>query len=255
MQPHKPSVEVCVDEVAGLATCLAAGVDRVELCAALELGGLSPGAGLLQAAAQAARGRSAVMVMVRPRAGDFCWSAAELGMICAEIAQVRALGLEGVVIGAATAQGTLDEAALARMVAAAAGMAVTLHRVVDLLPDPVQAVDVAARLGIGRILTSGGAARAEEGLATLARMARRAAAFGEGRVRIMAGSGVTPALVAPLAAAGVRDVHASCSREAAPGDPRLRAMGFAVRAPRQTDPAQVQAMLAAVRAAGEGASG
>jgi copper homeostasis protein len=255
MPRAEPSVEICVDDIAGLQTCLAAGVDRIELCAALELGGLSPGAGLLQAAAQAAPDRPAVMVMVRPRAGGFCWSAAELEMICAEIAQVRALGLEGVVIGAQTPQGALDEAALARMVAAAAGMAVTLHRVVDLLPDPVQAVDVAARLGIGRILTSGGAMRAAEGLATLARMAGRAAACGEGRVRIMAGSGVTPALVAPLAAAGVRDVHASCSRETAPGDPRLCGMGFALRAPRTTDPVQVQAMLAAVRAAGSGASG
>lgn len=248
MKPGTASLEVCVDGMAGLAACLEAGVDRVELCSALELGGLSPGAGLLQAAAQAARGGTSVMVMIRPRAGDFCWSAAELDLICTEIAQVRGLGLEGVVIGAATPDGGLDEAALARMVTAAGGLSVTLHRVVDLLPDPVQAVAVAARLGIARILTSGGASRADEGRATLARMVAEAAVLAAGRVRIMAGSGVTPALVTPLAAAGLRDFHASCSRAAPPGDPRLQALGFALRPPRETDPAQVQAMLAAVRA-------
>lgn len=252
MRPGAAALEVCVDGIAGLAVCLEAGVDRVELCSALELGGLSPGAGLLQAAAQAARGGTSVVVMIRPRAGGFCWSAAEIAVICAEIARVRQLGLEGVVIGAAAPDGGLDEAALARMVAAAGGLSVTLHRVVDLLPDPVQAVEVAVRLGIARILTSGGAVRADEGAETLARMVAQAA----GRVRIMAGSGVTPARIAPLAAAGVRDFHASCSRAAPPGDPRLQALGFALRPPRETDPAQVQAMLAAVRAlAGPVASG
>lgn len=237
------SLEICVDTVAGLKACLAAGVDRVELCAALELGGLSPGAGLLAAAAGAARGATAVQVMVRPRAGNFIWSPDELDLICAEIAQLRALGLEGVVTGAATPAGALDEAALARICAAAAGMPVTLHRVVDLLPDPVAAVAVAARLGIGRILTSGGAARAPEGAPVLARMVAAA----RGRVEIMAGSGVTAGAVAALAAVGVRAFHASCAAEA-PAEPRLQAMGFAIRPPRVTDPAQIAALQAAVRA-------
>ncbi len=235
------TLEICVDTVAGLTTCLAAGIDRIELCAALDLGGLSPGIGLLQAAAQ---GTGRVHVMIRPRAGDFLWSPSELDLICAEIATVRAMGLAGVVIGAATATGELDVAALARMMQAAQGLSVTLHRVVDLLPDPVQAVAVAADLGMDRILTSGGAARAVDGAATLARMVQAAA----GRVEVMAGSGITAALIPALAReTGARSFHASASREGTI-DPRLLQMGFAARGPRETDPALVQAMLAAVRA-------
>ena len=238
-----PSLEICVDTLAGLTTALAAGVDRVELCSALDLGGLSPGLGLLRAAAAADRGRRALHVMIRPRAGGFVWSPAELALICDEIAGIRALGLEGVVIGAATPDGALDEPALAQMMRAAQGLSVTLHRVVDLLPDPVTAVAVAARLGIARILTSGGAVRAAEGAATLARMVAAAG----GRVEIMAGSGLTAALIPDLARqTGVRAFHASCSREG-PADPTLMRMGFAAREGRETDPALVQAMLAVVR--------
>lgn len=237
------TLEICVDTVAGLTTCLAAGVDRIELCSALDLGGLSPGLGLLRAA-QAAAGPSAVHVMIRPRAGDFQWSEAELDLICDEISAVSALGLAGVVIGAATSTGALDRAGLTRMVQAARGLSVTLHRVVDVLPDPVQAVALAVDLGIPRILTSGGAARAAEGVATLARMVQAAA----GRVEIMVGSGVTPALIPQLARdTGARSFHASGGREGQI-DPRLLQMGFAIRPPRRTDPALVQAMLAAVRA-------
>lgn len=237
------TLEICVDTVAGLTTCLAAGVDRVELCSALDLGGLSPGTGMLQAA-QANGGASAVHVMIRPRAGDFLWSDAELNLICAEIATVRAMGLAGVVIGAAAATGALDRAALAQMVRAAQGLSVTLHRVVDLLPDPVQAVGLASDLGIRRILTSGGAARAVDGTTTLARMVQAAA----DRVEVMVGSGVTAALIPQLARdTGARSFHASGGREGQI-DPRLLQMGFAIRPPRETDPAQVQAMLAAVRA-------
>lgn len=237
------SLEICVDGIAGLTTCLFAGVDRVELCAALELGGLSPGIGLLHAAARADRGRTAVHVMIRPRAGDFCWSAAELDLICDEIRTVRDLRLEGVVIGAAQSDGGLDQTALARMCDAARGLSITLHRVVDLLADPVQAVDIAVELGANHILTSGGAATASEGAATLARMVQAA----RGRVQIMAGSGVSAATIPALAQAGITDFHASCSR-AGQIDPQLLQMGFAIRPPRETDAAQVQAMLAAVRA-------
>lgn len=238
------TLEICVDGIAGLTTCLAAGVDRVELCSALDLGGLSPGLGLLQAAAQARRRQTALHVMVRPRAGDFIWSPAELSLICDEIAGLRGMGLDGVVIGANTADGALDQAALARMVQAAQGLHITLHRVVDLLPDPVQAVGVAARLGISRILSSGGAPCAIDGAATLARMVQAAA----GRVEVMAGAGVTAALIPALARqTGATAFHASASR-AGPLDPRLAQMGFASHPPRETDPARVQALLGAVRA-------
>jgi len=205
------TLEVCIDDLAGLAACQAAGADRVELCAALALGGLTPSVGLMRAAAAQ---NLPVYALIRPRSGDFRYSASEIEIMAADIAAARDCGLSGVVLGAATADRRLDVTVLERLSAAAAGMGRTLHRVVDTLADPLAAVDVAVDLGFERILSAGGAATAAAGAATLAAMQRRAA----GRIEIMAGAGITarqaPAL---LAATGIRSLHASCRhRQAAP---------------------------------------
>lgn len=234
-------LEVCVDTVAGLQAAAAGGADRIELCSALSLGGLTPGPGLLQAAQEVAL---PVMVMIRARPGDFILSEAEIDMACAEIAEVRARGLAGVVIGANRPGGDLDKAALARMVAAAQGLDITLHRSVDLAPDAGVAVRLARDLGIGRILSSGGAARAVDGMDRLGRMVRA----GGAAMSIMPGAGITPdnasALVNGL---GIREIHASCSRPV-PQDPAAVALGFAPRQLRVTSVEDVRALSSALSA-------
>ena len=105
-------IEVCVDSVQGLRAAIEGGADRVELCSALNVGGLSPNSELIAVA------RSTdvpVMVMVRPRAEGFCWDEAEIQQCFAEIAAVREAGLAGVVIGAAHVSGALDLATLERL--------------------------------------------------------------------------------------------------------------------------------------------
>lgn len=224
-------LEVCVDSPAGLEAAVQGGADRIELCSALEVGGLTPSAGLMAAAAGCGR---PVMVLIRPRSGDFGFSADDLAVMLDDIAQVRAAGLAGVVIGAMRGD-ALDAAAMAAMAGAASGLEVTLHRAVDLCADPLAAVDMALALGIGRILSSGGAASAVAGLPRLRAMTSRAG----GRLSVMPGGGVSVDGLGALRGLGMRDIHASCS-EPGPAAP----LGFG--APRVTSAARVRALKAAL---------
>lgn len=231
----EPLLEICVDDVAGLDAAIAGGADRIELCSALGAGGLTPSRGFMAVAAQAS---IPVHALIRPRAGDFVYSEAEIEAMETDIAAAREAGLAGVVIGATTTQSTLDADVIRRLVGAAAGLDLTLHRAIDVVGDMDAALDLAIALGFSRILTSGGARHAEEGLKTLARLARRSA----GRITIMPGGGVRPENVARLLAIpGIREVHASCSHLAR-SESRLAELGFSPETTRRTDAETVRAL-------------
>jgi copper homeostasis protein len=226
-------LEVCVDTPAGLQAAIAGGADRIELCSALDLGGLTPAPGLITLAAQQP---VSVRAMVRPHAKSFRYDADDRNAMLADIDAIRKAGLTGVVLGATTKEGGLDVPLLRLLVRAAAGLEITLHRCVDLLADPVEAVDLALSLGVGTILTSGGALTAEGGMSTIGKMQRAAA----GRVEILAGSGINSENVADiLTRTGVRSVHAS-GRAALPlPDPREVALGFSAARARDTNQREV----------------
>lgn len=231
-------LEVCIDDVLSLNACAEGGAHRIELCSALDLGGLTPSPGLMAAATKSALPARA---MIRPRAGDFCFSEAEVGVMLADIAAVRSAGLAGVVLGATNADHQLDRSVLAQLVAAADGLDKTLHRAVDLLSDPVAAVDAAIELGFDCILTSGGALTAEAGAAVIAAMVERAA----GRIDIMAGSGVRPENAASIRRATRANwLHSSCSRATA-NESEIRRFGFGPAERRLADPDRIQALKAA----------
>ncbi|MGA0540430.1 copper homeostasis protein CutC [Neotabrizicola sp. VNH66] len=227
-------LEVCVDDAAGIAAAAEGGADRIELCAALALGGLTPSAGLM---ALAARGPLPALAMIRPRAGDFVWSPDEVEAMEAEIAATRNFGLAGVVIGASRPDGRLDGDVLARLMRAAEGMEVTLHRAVDLTPDPAEAMDLCARLGLRRVLSSGGAATALDGASRLRQMQGHGAT-------VMPGGGITADNIAALAAEiPLTEVHASCSSPLPPPALRqVREFGFQPPGARGTDAAKVRAL-------------
>jgi copper homeostasis protein len=238
------TVEVCVEDAAALAAATAGGANRIELCSALALGGLTPSLGFMRLAAKSP---VPAYAMMRPRAGSFHYRRDEIDLIRRDIEAAAEAGLPGVVIGASTASGALEAEICAALVAHArgAGLAATLHRVIDLTPDPVEAVEVAVAIGVERILTSGGARTAPEGAEVIAAMVRRAA----GRVSIMAGSGVNAGNAAALVRrTGVREVHSSCSRPLAQTDPRLLELGFAEASARGTVAGDVAALVAAVGA-------
>ena len=240
-------LEVCVDTAGGLEVAVRGGADRIEICAALALGGLTPSVGWMGAAARAAL---PVHALIRPRAGGFVDDGQEVAVMIADIRAARRAGLAGVVIGAALPGGRLDGGALRAMIAAAGPMAVSLNRVFDLVPDMAEAVDLAVSLGIGRILTSGGAVRAVEGLERLAAIHAHAA----GRIGILPGSGITAENVGDLLARlPVGEVHASCSAPVLGGgsfDGGAERLGFAGPGLRATSAASVRALKAAMALAG-----
>jgi copper homeostasis protein len=239
-------LEVCVDTPAGLAAALKGGADRIELCSALALQGLTPAPGLMAVAAEAA---IPIYPMIRPRNGDFVYDAGDLDAIFRDIDATRDAGLAGVVIGANAASGELDVEALAMLVAHAEGLGVTLHRAFDLTPDPFAALETAIDLGFERILTSGCAQSAMAGAETIARLVTQA----DGRIAILAGGGVNPSNVAELVArTGVREVHGSCSGPMTYGlgqghEDRAYKLGFVQDGLRDTDEATVAKVVEALQ--------
>lgn len=231
-------LEVCVDTAEGLAQAVAGGADRIELCAALALGGLTPSAGLVGLAAGCG---VPVVAMIRPRAGDFVWSQAEVGMMEAEIVAMQAAGLAGVVLGASLPDGRLDLPVLRRLVDVAPGMELVLHRCIDLVPDMGAALEQAVDLGFHRILTAGGETTAEAGAARIGALVSLAA----GRITVMPGSGVNPRNAALLKGLGITQIHASCSAST-PVTGRVVEMGFASAVQRQTHSDAVRALAKAL---------
>jgi len=238
------TLEVCVDNVDGLAAAISGGADRIELCSALEIGGLTPSAGLLHAAASSP---VLVVAMIRPRGGDFCFNEAEIQLMLHEIDAVAAAGLQGVVLGASQQDYQLDAHTLERLISHAKdqGLRCTLHRAIDLCPDLAQATRIAIDLGFERILTSGGAKKAPEGLDGLQRCFDAAA----GRIAIMPGAGIDAANVNLLRKnLPLTDVHASCSVPLPTPSPQVASFGFDAGGRRQTSTEKVAALKAALLA-------
>lgn len=228
------TLEICVDTPQGLADAVAGGADRIELCAALDVGGLTPAPGLISLAARAP---VPVYMMIRPRAGNFCFSTAEEEAMLADIAAAQQAGLAGIVIGASHPDGRLDTALLARLISHADGLGITLHRAFDLVPEPLTALEQAMALGVERILTSGQAPTAEQGLPLLQQLQAKAAA----RITIMPGSGVTASNAARiLAQTGATELHASGRIPQTESDSRAVELGFAPAKPRITSSSAIR---------------
>lgn len=240
MPPNKrATLEVCIDDVSGLNACQGR-VDRIELCSALAVGGLTPSPGLIDAARTSS---APVHAMIRPRIGDFNFTEGDIKTALADIKAVKDAGLAGVVLGV-TQGDALNLTALRAMKDASGDMECTLHRAIDLLSDPIAAMEQVIELGFARILTSGGAPKAIDGLQQLAKL--QAAA--KHRIEIMVGSGVTKNNVAKIAlATGIRSFHASCGQSTA-ASPKTVAFGFAPQHMRSTRDMEIEAMNTALSA-------
>ncbi len=201
--------EVCVDSIEGVIAAREGGAQRVELCAGLVEGGVTPSLGMVRLTC--AQGIP-VHVLVRPRGGDFVYSDFEMEVMRQDIAAARSAGAHGVVLGALLPDGSLDAARIRELAGLARPLRVTFHRAFDLCRDPEQALDTLIDLGIERLLTSGQSATALQGAACIASLVRRAA----GRIAVMAGGGISAAnLLQLLDTTGVGEVHFSARRQAA----------------------------------------
>lgn len=244
-----PILEIAANSLASALAAQQGGASRIELCAALELGGLTPSPG--QIALVRERLSIPVHVLIRPRAGDFAYSDEEHATMLADIAHCAAAGCDGVVVGALTADGDVDVARCRELVSAASRLDLTFHRAIDVCRDPAAALEAAIGLGFRRVLSSGGAASAMAGGANLRRLIEQAA----GRIEIMPGAGIDAGNIAALmAATGAREFHASAKRvlpsrmRFAPPD----ALGMAGGETR-SDAAEVRRLAEAMRDAAKGA--
>ncbi len=195
-------IEACVDSVPSAMAAEAGGAGRVELCDNMIEGGTSPSAGTIAEAK--ARLRIPVFVMIRPRGGDFLYSDVEHDVMRRDIAHARDLGADGVVLGLLDRGGAVDVERTRPLVDAARPLPVTFHRAFDVARDADEALDALVALGVERVLTSGLAPTAMEGIALIARLVQRAA----GRLGILPGCGIDETNVQGLVdQTGVREVH------------------------------------------------
>ncbi|WP_434617551.1 copper homeostasis protein CutC [Arthrobacter sp. A5] len=199
-------LEIAVQDAAGARAAAAGGASRVELCTALRMGGLTPSDGIVEAVLAATGGAAGfVQALVRSRGGGYVYDADEVDTMCREIRHLKAAGAHGVVVGALTAERTIDLPALEQWVEAADGLPVTFHRALDACADPVGQLARLPGSGVSRVLTSGGAVRSIDGLAVLDAMVRQRPAG----VEIMAGGGVRIQDIGALVRVGVDAVHLS----------------------------------------------
>ena len=239
-------LEVAANSVASALAAQAGGAGRVELCTALELGGLTPSHAIIAMLRE--RLRIPLYVLIRPRAGDFLYDDLECEAMRRDIETCAALGCDGVVLGVLDVDGDVDMARCRALIAAAESMGVTFHRAFDLVRDPQRALEDVIALGCERVLTSGGQASALEGAALIRELLVQA----RGRIAIMPGAGVTADNLATLAAAtGAHEFHASAKRQLASGmrhrPPLLADMqGGELR----SDEEQVRALVRALQSIG-----
>jgi copper homeostasis protein len=201
----KFSLEICCYTVESASTAAKAGAHRVELCAGRLEGGTTPSAGYLHEAAFI--DGIPILPILRPRGGDFCYSDAEFRQMLYDLELMRELGFPGVVTGILLPNGNADLHRLSMLKQVAGDLEFCIHRAIDMSKNPLEALDQLIDLGVKRVLSSGARNTALEGLELLEQMANKA----NGRIEIMAGSGINAGQIEALWKIGIRHFHASAS--------------------------------------------
>lgn len=212
-------IEAAVESVDDAIAAVDGGADRLELCANLADGGTTPGEELI--AEVVARVSVPVFVMIRPRGGSFVYSSSELDGMRRDIDRARELDADGFVFGVLNTSNRIDTIRTQSLVDAAADRPVTFHRAFDRVDDQFDALETLIDLGIPRVLTSGGAPTAHEGMTALRDLVEAA----DDRLLILAGGGIRFQNVEEIVEeTGVIEVHARCEGDAE----RIRAIRVAL---------------------------
>jgi len=197
------AIEVCVDSAASAVAAQRGGATRIELCSDLAAGGITPSAGLIELVRS--KVSIAIHVMIRPRGGDFCYSRDEFEIMRRDIALVKSLGANGVVLGLLHTNGSVDADRTRELADSARPHQVTFHRAFDVSSDLFRALEDVCSTGADRILTSGGEQNALQGAALISRLVQAS----HGRIIIMACGGITEKNASSIVTqTGVREVHA-----------------------------------------------
>ena len=217
---NNKQIEICCGSIQSALNAKAGGAERIELCQGLVEGGTTPSPATIRLAVNElgldvfvlVRPRGGelglqVFVLVRPRGGDFCYNELEIKTMEEDVAFCKEVGVSGIVVGFLHPDGTIDTALTRRFVELAAPLPVTFHRAFDECTDPLNALEQVIDCGCARILTSGCQPTAVEGADMLQRLVRQA----NGRITILAGSGITPDNALELREkTGAPEIHGSC---------------------------------------------
>ena len=177
--------EICAVNIQSAIAAQVAGAHRIELCSALDVGGITPSPGLIRAAVEQLQ--IPVNVLIRPREGDFTYDDREFNVILDDIRFCRDAGVNGVVVGALTADMELDSEQMLAMKEVAGSMEMVCHRAFDFTPDPEKALESLIHWGYQRVLSSGQKANALEGRFLLQQLVQQSA----GRITVMPGAGIS----------------------------------------------------------------
>ncbi len=203
--------EICASNIQSALTAQRAGAQRIELCSALDAGGLTPSIGLIRAAISALS--IPVHVLIRPREGNFCYTDLELEIMVADIRHCLQAGAAGVVVGALTETHELDLPKMIAMKSAAGTMQITCHRAFDFTANTANALEQLIGMGYDRVLSSGQAASAYEGLFMLQKIVYQA----KGRITVMPGAGINEENIHAIAAVSMaHDFHFTGKKKVAP---------------------------------------
>jgi copper homeostasis protein len=199
---QRPLIEVCVSSVADAIAAVAAGADRIELCTALELGGLTPSAALIESVVEQVS--VPVMAMIRPRPGGFHYSPDEFRTCLLDAEWALSLGAQGIVFGCLYDDGSIDETRSREMVSVARDRETVFHRAFDYAVTPLASADLLVSMGVTRLLTSGQSPTALTGAYLIREIADRT----RGMLQVMPGGGIRPDnICGVLGQTGCHQVH------------------------------------------------
>lgn len=202
-------LEIAVFDVEGAIAAKAGGADRIELCAAIHEGGISPSPGTIETVRRLVD--IPIHVMIRPRGGNFLYSDTEFQVMQTDIIACKVLGIDGIVLGLLTGSNEVDKDRCRFLCQLAYPMSLTFHRAFDFTPDPFQAMENIIELGFSRILTSGQQVSAIKGMPLIKELVEKAS----NRIIIMPGAGILPENICELAkTTGATDLHASAKSPA-----------------------------------------
>ncbi|HOO75455.1 MAG TPA: copper homeostasis protein CutC [Tepiditoga sp.] len=200
-------IEICVENFHSAVIAQNAGAQRIEICSALALGGLTPDIGFVEAVADKIKIKK--YVMIRPRNGNFLYNEYEFENIMKNIKIIKKYKIDGFVCGILTKEGNVDDKKMKIITEEIYPFNMTFHRAFDCTVNLYEAAESIINLGIERILTSGGKNTAEEGIENIKKINDK---YGS-EVKIMAGSGISAENVLEIASAGVKEIHFSAKKK------------------------------------------